>query len=56
MTRLIIRFKDGEHLNLPVDCFDIRDGWVMAWRGEDLVVIARADEVNVCYISEKKEN
>ena len=55
MTRIIIRFKDGEHINLPVDCMDIRDGWIMAWRGEDIVVLAKADEVIVCYISEKKE-
>lgn len=55
MTRLMIRFKDGEQLNIDVECFDLRDGWILAWRGEDLVVIARAEEVNVCYISEKCE-
>ena len=55
MTRVIIRFKDGEHLNLPADCIDIRDGWLVAWRGEDIVVVAKMDEVKVCYISEKKE-
>lgn len=55
MTRVIIRFKDGEHLNVPADCMDIRDGGIVAWRGEYIVVIAKMDEVNVCYISEKKE-
>ncbi len=55
MTRVIIRFKDGEHLNLPADCFDFREGWIVAWKGEDIVVAAKMEEVNVCYISEKKE-
>lgn len=55
MTRVIIKFKDGEHLNIPADCIDIRDGWVFAWKGEFIVAIAKAEEVNVCYISEKKE-
>lgn len=55
MTRVIIRFKDGEHINLSADCMDIRDGWIMAWKGEDLVVLANAAEINVCYMSEKKE-
>ena len=55
MTRVIIRFKDGEHINLSADCMDIRDGWIMAWKGEDLVVVANAAEINVCYMSEKKE-
>ena len=55
MTRVIIKFKDGEYLNIPADCIDIRDGWVLAWKGDFIVVIAKSDEVNVCYISEKKE-
>lgn len=55
MTRVIIRFKNDDHLNIPADCIDIRDGWIVAWKGEDMVAIARAEEVNVCYISEKKE-
>ena len=55
MSRVIIRFKNGDHINLAGDCIDIRDGWVMAWRGDALVAIVREDEVNICYISEKKE-
>lgn len=54
MTRVIIKFKDGEHLNIPADCIDIRDGCIIAWNGDFIVVIAKADEVNACYISEKK--
>jgi hypothetical protein len=55
MTRVIIRFKDGEHLNIPADGIDIRDGWIMAWKGEFLVVISKAEEIISCHISEKKE-
>lgn len=55
MTRVIIRFKDGEHINLPADSIDNRDGWLVAWNGENIVVIADMSEVNVCYLSEKKE-
>lgn len=54
MTRVIIRFKDGEHLNIPADCIDIRDGWILAWKGEDIVAIAKAEEIISCHISEKK--
>ena len=55
MTRVIIKFTNGDHLNLPADCVDIRDGWIIAWKGEAIVVIAKMEEVNVCYMSEKKE-
>lgn len=55
MSRVVIKFKDGEHINLQADCIDLQDGWILAWRGDAIVVIAKADEVNVCYMSEKKE-
>lgn len=54
MTRVIIKFKDGEHLNIPADYIDLRDGMVMAWNGEYIVAIAKAAEVISCHISEKK--
>lgn len=54
MTRVIIRFKDGNHVNLVADFIDLRDGLVMVWQGEKLVVIAKVDEVNVCYLTEKR--
>lgn len=56
MPRVIIRFKDGEYLNLPADCIDLREGWFFAWRGEFIVVMAKAEEVITCYISEKRED
>lgn len=55
MARCIIKFKDGEHINVPADCFDHREGFIYAWRGDYIVVIVNADEVIACYISEKKE-
>ena len=55
MTRAIIKFSNDEYINIPADCIDLRDGWVMAWCGDNLVVLAKADEVKTCHISEKKE-
>ena len=55
MTRVIIRFKDGEHMNIPADCIDIRDGWILAWRGDYIVAIVKAEEIISCHLSEKKE-
>lgn len=55
MTRVIIRFKDGEHLNIPADYIDIREEWIVAWNGEYIVAMAKADDVISCHLSEKKE-
>lgn len=54
MTRVIIKFKDDTFINIKADCIDIRDGWIMAWSGELVVAMAKADEVISCHISEQK--
>lgn len=54
MTRVIIKFKDDTFINIQADCIDIRDGWIMAWSGELVVAMAKADEVISCHISEQK--
>lgn len=55
MSRVIIKLKDGTCINIPADGIDYREGWVIAWYGENIVAIAKGDEVTVCYLSEKKE-
>ena len=54
-TVVVVKFKNGEYLNLPADCIDLRDGWFFAWCGDYIVAIVRADEVVSCHLSEKKE-
>ena len=55
MTRCLIKFTNGEYINIQADCIDLREGWIYAWRGDYIVAIVKADEVSACYISEKKE-
>lgn len=55
MPRVIFRFKDGEYLNIPADYIATQDDFIKVWHGENLVAMARHDEVSVCYLSEKKE-
>ena len=54
MPRCLIKFKNDDYLNIPADCLDVRDPWVMVWNGEALVAVAKAEDVICCYISEKK--
>lgn len=54
MSRVVFRFKDGEHHNISADCIDLREGWIFAWKGEYIVAIVKAEEVISCIISEKK--
>ena len=54
MSRCIIKLKDGEYINIPADCIDLRDGWLYAWSGDYIVLIVNAEQVLACYLSEKK--
>lgn len=55
MKRVIIKCNTGEHLNIQADCIDLRDGWIMVWRGDEVVAFVKSDVVDVCYLSEKNE-
>ena len=55
MKRVIIKFKNGDHINIEADCIDLRDEFVMAWNGESIVVIVDAKEIISCHIAEQSK-
>jgi hypothetical protein len=34
---------------------DSKDGWIVAWQGDNIVAFADMEHVNICYLSEKNE-
>lgn len=55
MKRVIIRLNDKSFINVPGDSIDVRDGLVYACNGEAVIAVAKLDSIDVCYLSEKKE-
>ena len=55
MQRVVIKFKDGSHINLPAMEIEQEDGIIRAKRGNYLVAVASLDNIVVAYLSEKKE-
>lgn len=55
MKRVIIRLNDKSFINVPGDSIDVRDGLVYACDGEAVIAVAKLDSIDVCYLSEKKE-
>lgn len=55
MKRIFVRFKNGETINLMGDCIDLRDGKVLAWNGDGLIMIADETEVAECHLTQKQE-
>lgn len=54
MTRAIIQFTDGSHINIEADYIHLRedDKLLTLWRGNDLVALAKIDSVSSCHLSE----
>jgi hypothetical protein len=54
--RAIFKLTNGEFINVPADQIDIRDNWVCAWDGENIVAIVKIDIVASCHLSKQKED
>ena len=55
MARAVFKFTNGEYLNLQADFIGKKDGVVEAWNGENFVAMVKAELLDACYLSEKKE-
>lgn len=54
-NRALYIFKDGTHLNLPADYICIQDEWAVAWNGEQMIAMARTEDIARFYLSKKTE-
>lgn len=54
--RAVFKFSNEDYLNVEADQIDVRDKWICAWNGEDIVAIAKTEIVDACYLTEKKED
>jgi hypothetical protein len=54
MQRVVIKLKDGSHINLPAMELDIQEDIIVAKRGNYLIAVASLDDIVVAYLSEKK--
>lgn len=56
MSRVVVRFKDGNYANLDADFISIEGGVIQVWRGEtSLVAVFNISEIIGLYMTEKKE-
>ena len=55
MQRAVIKFKNGEHLNIKADYIGVANDFVELWNGEQRLGLIRQDIIDACYLTEKKE-
>ena len=56
MQRVVIKFKDGSHINLPAMELDLEEDIVVAKRGNYIIAVASRDNLVAAYVSEQKED
>lgn len=52
--RAIFKLSNGDYINIPADSIDVRDNFICAWNGDNLVAIAKTELVDSCHLSEKE--
>lgn len=55
MPRAIFKLSNGDFINVPADAIDVRENWICAWDGEDIVAIVKEGIVDSCHLSKQKE-
>jgi hypothetical protein len=55
MPRAIFKLNNGDFINVPADAIDVRENWICAWDGEDIVAIVKEGIVDSCHLSKQKE-
>ena len=54
MKRVIFKFTNGEHINLPADYINLENGVYSAFNGQNVVAYAKQEFVDAVYLSEQK--
>ena len=55
MKRVVIKFKDGTHINTEAD-FMRCDDFILAWNGDSLAAIVRLELIQTAYLSERGQD
>lgn len=53
MKRVVIKFKDGTHINTEADFLARDEEFITAWNGESIAAMARLELVQTAYLSER---
>ena len=54
MKKVVIRFKDGEYINVIADYIEMNGKDVVVWNDDDIVAITNTKEIISCHMSECK--
>ena len=52
MKRVVIKFKNGEHINVEADYIEMNGKDIIIWLDDDIKAITNTKEIVSCHMSE----
>lgn len=53
MNRFIVQLNDGGFMNIPADRMELKENFLFAWRGTELIAMVDISAVICAHMSEK---
>lgn len=54
MTKVVIRFKDGEYINVKADYIEVKGKDIIVWQDDNVVAVTNIKEIISCHMSEQR--
>ena len=57
MSKLVVKFPDGNFVNIPANGMDVMEnGTIIAWNDDKAVAVIQTNEIIACWLSAEKKN
>ena len=57
MSKLVVKFPDGNFVNIPANGMDVMEnGTIIAWNDDKAVAVIQTNEIIACWLSDEKKN
>ena len=53
MNRFVVLLNDGSHMNVPADRMELKENFLFAWMGAELIAMVDISAVICAHMSEK---
>ena len=53
MNRFVVLLNDGSHMNVPADRMELKENFLFAWRGTELIAMVDISAVICAHVRER---
>ena len=55
MNRFVVLLNDGSHMNVPADRMELKENFLFAWRGAELIAMVDISAVICAHMSQSEK-